>query len=99
MKPILYPYMAKGGNVWVESRRTEPFTDPSPHTAIAARHLFHIVGNASEKVCKRANSMYVYGRSQLLPYTLHGVNQRLTIQVWVQHAIGAQCPRSGLRVR
>ena len=73
----------------MESRRTEPFTDPSPRTAIAARH-FHIVGNASEKVFKRANSMYVYGRSQLLPYTLHGVNQRLPIQVWVQHTIGAE---------
>ena len=40
--PILCPYIAKGGNVWVIGTFTDPFTG----AAIAALR-FHVVGNAS----------------------------------------------------
>ena len=62
-----------------------PFTDPFTATAGAPRS-FHVVGNASETVPKRSGSMYVNGRSQLGPYTLHRVNKHPPIHLWVTHA-------------
>ena len=59
-----------------------PFTDPFTAATNAPRS-FHVVGNASETVCKAANSMCIYVRSQSGPYTLHGVNKRPPIRVWV----------------
>ena len=71
--------------MWLFMVGSVPFTDPFTATAGAPRS-FHVVGNASETVPKRSGSMYVYGRSQLGPYTLHRVNKHPPIHLWVTHA-------------
>lgn len=70
----------------LKSRFTEdlrPAGNLSTRTADGSRR-FGIVRNALETVCRRAKSMCVYCISQLLHYTLHGVNR---------HWYGPTCDR------
>ena len=70
--------------------------DPFIAAAIAARR-FHVVGNASETVSKRADSIVCILSFTARAYMLHGVNRRPPIQVWVTYGTVHYGPRSGRR--
>ena len=69
-RPHTHPYITHTSPNVEMYGESGPFTDPFT-AATATPRSFHVVGNASETVCKGADSMYIYGRSQLGPYTLH----------------------------